>query len=485
MEDGTILGDPARKQITQDIIALGWTPPCPKTKWDILPIVAMAENDEPAIGILPKEITELVHITHPSYPTIDSLNLNWVKFAALSRLGFDIGGVQYTASPFIGWWMDAEIGVRNLADTFRYNALPSIVKAIGWKETSTPFEDLPEHERLLWLSRAQTELNYAVHYSFLKAGVTCISTLAASESWCAFDDQHLKEKGYRLPADPYWLSPPQGSIVPLWHRGAAPNYQPKPLIAKHRFDPVKVWKRRHGIPIEDPSEDGKKIKLHDAVTQESKVHVLFAGTGGTASKLAERLRKHLLARRKSMLGQYGCLNSFDTNEIHENDLILSIVATTGQGELPSNGLDFKKKFTCSEIPINVKYSIFGLCDDAYASTFNGAAHIANTIFHENSVAPLLKNNVHAGNVAVENPPLAAFEQWWKNVEARIDDKEVMDDSHSVADEMQKSHQRQHEMLKSFQNGVITFEHGNHVVGGILKLSIDVHEAQYQDISTLR
>lgn len=151
MEYGTVLGDPSTTQITKDIIALGWIPPFPKTRWDVLPIVAMAENDEPAMGILPKELTEIVHLTHPSYPAIDALDLNWVKFPALSRLGFDIGGVQYTASPFMGWWMDAEIGVRDLADTFRYNVLPSVVKAIGWKETHTPFEDLPDHERLLWL----------------------------------------------------------------------------------------------------------------------------------------------------------------------------------------------------------------------------------------------------------------------------------------------------------------------------------------------
>ena len=61
------------------------------------------------------------------------------KFPGLARLGFDLGGVQYAASPFIGWFMDAEIGVRDPADTFRYNVLPSIVKALGWKETTTTF----------------------------------------------------------------------------------------------------------------------------------------------------------------------------------------------------------------------------------------------------------------------------------------------------------------------------------------------------------
>ena len=57
--------------------------------------------------------------------------------------------------------MDAEIGIRNLADTFRYNCLPKVAQAIGFdiktyqtmsefKGVET-FEDLPDYEQLLWL----------------------------------------------------------------------------------------------------------------------------------------------------------------------------------------------------------------------------------------------------------------------------------------------------------------------------------------------
>jgi nitric oxide synthase oxygenase domain/subunit len=116
------------------------------------------------------------------------------------------------------------------------------ILALGYYSSS----NLDQSDR--FQSKAQAELNYAVHYSFSQAGVSCTSTLEASESWCAFDDQYFQEKGYRLNADPYWIAPPQGSIIPLWHRSAAPNYQPKPLIAKHRSDPVKVWRKRHGCP---------------------------------------------------------------------------------------------------------------------------------------------------------------------------------------------------------------------------------------------
>ena len=55
--------------------------------------------------------------------------------------------------------MDAEIGVRNLADSFRYNALPDVVQALGLADSkigviAESFEDLPEYERLQMLVSA-------------------------------------------------------------------------------------------------------------------------------------------------------------------------------------------------------------------------------------------------------------------------------------------------------------------------------------------
>lgn len=103
-EGGTILGDPASVEVTKAIINLGWQPPEPRGRWDLLPLVAMAEGDYPAMIELPADLRKLVHIRHPKYVTeFERLDLQWVAFPALTRLGFDIGGVQYTAAPFIGW----------------------------------------------------------------------------------------------------------------------------------------------------------------------------------------------------------------------------------------------------------------------------------------------------------------------------------------------------------------------------------------------
>lgn len=104
-ESGAVLGDPANADLTEAIIELGWTPPAPsaRTQWDLLPIVTMAEGEEPVITELPRKAFPLVHIRHPGFPDMEKLGLRWVPAPALSRLGFTIGGVQYTASPFIGW----------------------------------------------------------------------------------------------------------------------------------------------------------------------------------------------------------------------------------------------------------------------------------------------------------------------------------------------------------------------------------------------
>lgn len=100
-EDGTIIGDPANVDLTKAIIDLGWQPPSIRTQCDLLPLVTMAEGDKPVLTELPKERFPLVHITHPYHELqFAKLGLRWVPAPVLSRFGFDIGGVQYTAAPF-------------------------------------------------------------------------------------------------------------------------------------------------------------------------------------------------------------------------------------------------------------------------------------------------------------------------------------------------------------------------------------------------
>jgi sulfite reductase alpha subunit-like flavoprotein len=487
LSPGEVLGDPAQVQLTKDIIALGWQPPTPKTRWDILPLVVMAEGDEPEFATLPPELTQLVSIAHPQYPKIADLDLRWGKFPALSRLGFDIGGVQYTASPFIGWFMDAEIAVRNLADTFRYNVLPEVAKAIGWSSPSHTFGELPDHERLLWLSRAQAELNYAVYCSFQKAGVTCTSSLTASHSWTTFDDQHLREKGYRLNADPYWISPPQGSVVPLWHRGGAPNYQPKPLIARHRCDPVRVWNRRYNaLNRVEGQLDNADYDEDRPTGPRSEVHIFYCGTNGTAAKLAERLRIFMAKKSSKIVGEFGTLNSFDPCKIYPGGTALFIVSTTGTGEIPSNGQQFIKKMNAELAFPLLKFSILGIGDSGYHGTFNWACKSVQRILKEKQLKPLMLDCVTESDVSVENPPWTDFRMWCSRIERALDGKtEEGNLEPGKTDHIDNLYEKQYNILKAYKKATMRFDPFIHRPGEILKLSLEIPESDYEPMGHIR
>ncbi|KAL8628374.1 hypothetical protein Q9189_005918 [Teloschistes chrysophthalmus] len=404
MDDGSVLGDPASVELTKAIIGIGWQPPSPRSRWDLLPLVVMADNDVPVMIEIPSDLGRQIHIRHPRHQAaFEKLDLRWVAAPALARLGFDIGGVQYTAAPFIGWFMDAEIGVRDLADTFRYNTLPDVAKALGlldehFKDGVESLDDLPEYERQCILTQAQTELTYAVYWSYQQAKVSMSDTLTASMKWCRYDDDFKAKNGYRLPADPYWLAPPQGSIITVWHRGGAPNYQPKPMICKHVQDPLKAWERekpqsfvtakqlkdpdrkihRPNLQCRTTTSDGIlptwterhvhdsialtgqtlvegtngvqalpvdekfPISLIDPMPPRLSVSIYFCSAGTFAEKVALKLQLRLRDLAKiipsvSVSSKVECLNELQLPSICTNQIILVVASSTGQGEVPTNG----------------------------------------------------------------------------------------------------------------------------------------------------
>ncbi len=366
--------------------------------------------------------------------------------------------------------MDAEIGVRNLADPFRYNALPDIVKALGLMEGrltdgAEDFEDLPEYEKLVMLSRAQSELNYAVHWSFLQAKVMMTDSLTASMKWSQYDDEFRRSNGYRLPADPYWLAPPQGSIIPLWHRGGAPNYQPKPMICKHVQDPIKAWNREKQrwplgltplrfetveesgesvptqiLPIKCGTEHARSDKLmlvdRDIAIVKTlndiscpppntsrSIAIYFSSAGTVGEKLAAKLHKWTKALIKNMpenslVPHVGPLNSLKVSELTPNVTILLIVSSTGEGAIPPNGSDaFAKISTLSPLGLSrnyrkgFRYAIFGNGDSRYSNTFNGAAVKFNDSLRRIGGIPLA-GGLFKGDVAVEQIPFRALKNWF-------------------------------------------------------------------------
>lgn len=56
----------------------------------------------------------------------EDLGLKWYALPAVSSMMFDVGGLQFTAAPFNGWYMSTEIGCRNMCDTHRLNMMEVI-----------------------------------------------------------------------------------------------------------------------------------------------------------------------------------------------------------------------------------------------------------------------------------------------------------------------------------------------------------------------
>lgn len=62
----------------------------------------------------------------PNTPRLEwfaALGLRWYALPAVSNMLLEIGGLEFPAAPFSGWYMSTEIGMRNLCDPHRYNIL--------------------------------------------------------------------------------------------------------------------------------------------------------------------------------------------------------------------------------------------------------------------------------------------------------------------------------------------------------------------------
>jgi nitric-oxide synthase, bacterial len=229
--NGSILGDPAQVEFTELLLHMGWAGGA-GTPFDLLPLVIQMPGQRPQIFELPPEIVMEVPLTHPDYPWFAELGLKWHALPAVSNLRLEIGGISYSAAPFNGWYMGAEIGSRNLGDTQRYNLLPVVAQRMGLNLKS---------KRSLWKDRALVELNAAVLHSFSKHGVSIVDHHSASSQFIRHTERE-EQLGRSVPADWGAIVPPiSGSATEVFHREyenvcLKPNFfkQPEPWLKPSR-----------------------------------------------------------------------------------------------------------------------------------------------------------------------------------------------------------------------------------------------------------
>ncbi|MEQ9238663.1 nitric oxide synthase oxygenase [Coleofasciculus sp. E2-BRE-01] len=226
--DGSILGDPANVELTDQALNLGWQKH-QRTPFDILPLIIQIGDKAPHWFELPPEIILEVPLSHPRYEWFEELGLKWFALPAVSSMVFDVGGIQYPA-PFNGFYLGAEIGARNFSDTNRYNMLPIIAQKMGL--------DCRENMSL-WKDSALVELNIAVLHSYKKQGVRILDHHTLTDSFMQFVEDE-KRCGRPVHGDWAWLVPPlSGSTTPTYgleleNRLFKPSYfyQPDPWQTK-------------------------------------------------------------------------------------------------------------------------------------------------------------------------------------------------------------------------------------------------------------
>jgi nitric-oxide synthase len=206
--DGRVVGDPLHAELTDAIRALGWSGGA-GTPFDVLPLVIEMPGEQPKVFELPTDAVLEVELSHPAMPEIARQGWRWHALPAVSNMCLTIGGVDYTAAPFSGWYASFEVGARNLSDTARYNLLPKVAEIMGLDTRS---------DRTLWKDRALVELNVAVVSSFAAAGVSIVDHHAVTRQFMVHQRRE-SARGRCVPADWAWIVPPlSGATTPVFHR---------------------------------------------------------------------------------------------------------------------------------------------------------------------------------------------------------------------------------------------------------------------------
>ncbi|XP_072288550.1 nitric oxide synthase 1 [Eucyclogobius newberryi] len=417
--DGSILGDPANVEFTEICMQLGWK--APKGRFDVLPLLLQANGNDPELFEIPEDLVLEVPITHPKFEWFKDLDLKWYGLPAVANMLLEVGGLEFTACPFSGWYMGTEIGVRDFCDASRYNILEEVANLMNLDTRKTSS---------LWKDQALVEINIAVLHSFQACKVTIVDHHSATESFMKHMENEYRVRG-GCPGDWVWIVPPMsGSITPVFHQEML-NYRLTPSF-EYQPDPwnTHVWKGVNGTPTRKRAIGFKKLAkavkfsaklMGQAMAKRVKATILFATETGKSHDYAKTLCeifKHAFDAKVMSMDEY------DVVDLEHETLVIAVTSTFGNGDPPENGEKFgaalmemrhptsnieerksyKVRFnsvssysdtrkSSSDEPetkinfegtgplANVRFSVFGLGSRAYPH-FCAFAHAVDTLFEE-------------------------------------------------------------------------------------------------------
>nr|XP_055052766.1 nitric oxide synthase 2b, inducible isoform X2 [Misgurnus anguillicaudatus] len=374
MTDGTIIGDPASVDFTEICIQLGWTPKY--GLFDVLPLLLQANGEDPQLFEIPEHLILEVPMEHPQCEWFKDLNLRWYALPAVSNMLLEIGGLEFTACPFNGWYMGTEIGVRDFCDAKRYNVLERVARRMGL-----------ETQKLssLWKDQALVTINVAVMHSFQKNKVTITDHHSASESFMKHMEMEVRLRG-GCPADWIWLVPPMsGALTPMFHQEMLNYilspffyYQPEPWLT-HKWKNKRKQARGHKISFKGLIRVVlfSQRLIRSVLAKRVCCTVLYATETGKSQTFAKKLNSMLNCAFSSRLV---CMEDYNISELENESLLMVVTSTFGSGDCPGNGENFKKQFfSLKTLRNKVRYCVFGLGSRMYPQ-FCAFAHAVDSKF---------------------------------------------------------------------------------------------------------
>ncbi|XP_062424602.1 nitric oxide synthase 3 isoform X2 [Rhea pennata] len=331
--DGSVLGDPANVDITELCIQHGWTPG--NGRFDVLPLLLQVPDEPPELFPLPPELVLEVPLQHPTLEWFGELGLRWYALPAVSNMLLEIGGLEFPAAPFNGWYMSSEIGMRNLCDSQRYNLLQEVALRMGLDTRKTSS---------LWKDKAAVEINIAVLHSYQVAKVTIVDHHAATESFVKHMENEMRTRG-GCPADWVWIVPPiSGSLTPVFHQEMV-NYQLCPTF-RYQPDAWKVYvskgttvtRRKTFKEVANAVKISAKLMGH-MMARRVKATILYATETGKSRTYAWSLCQLF---RRAFDPKVLCMDEYDVVSLEHETLVLVVTSTFGNGDPPECGESFSK-----------------------------------------------------------------------------------------------------------------------------------------------
>ncbi|XP_056190112.1 nitric oxide synthase, endothelial isoform X3 [Falco biarmicus] len=331
--DGSVQGDPANVDITELCIQHGWSPG--GGRFDVLPLLLQGPDEPPELFPLPPELVLEVPLQHPTLEWFGELGLRWYALPAVSNMLLEVGGLEFPAAPFNGWYMSSEIGTRNLCDSQRYNLLPEVALRMGLDTRTTSS---------LWKDKAAVEVNIAVLHSYQVAKVTIVDHHAATESFVKHMENELRTRG-GCPADWVWIVPPiSGSLTPVFHQEMV-NYQLCPTF-RYQPDAWKVYvskgttvtRRKTFKEVANAVKISAKLMGH-MMARRVKATILYATETGKSRTYAWNLCQLF---RRAFDPKVLCMDEYDVVSLEHETLVLVVTSTFGNGDPPECAESFSK-----------------------------------------------------------------------------------------------------------------------------------------------